>query len=121
MIGTIAYMLVVAVALVVPASAPHVQRGYLQDIPFGRRLIADVAVNTAIFVPIGWGLHRMARRRGHALPVRILVAVGLAAAFSLTMETIQAWLPNRYSSAIDVLANALGAALGAWLESRRAG
>lgn len=36
------------------------------------------------------------------------------------MATIQAWLPNRYSSLADVLANTLGATAGAWLESRYA-
>jgi glycopeptide antibiotics resistance protein len=118
LIGTILYMFVVAAALVVPASPPHVYRGYLQDIPLGRRLVADVALNIAIFVPIGWGLHRIARRRGGASRTRLLVAVILAAAFSLAMETVQAWLPNRYSSAVDVLANTLGATVGAWMESR---
>ena len=118
LIGTIVYMLVVAAALVVPASPPHVSRGYLQDIPLGRRLVADVAVNVAMFVPIGWGLRRAARRRGGAPRTRLLQAVILAAAFSLTMESLQAWLPNRYSSVVDVLANTLGAIIGAWLESR---
>jgi glycopeptide antibiotics resistance protein len=118
LIGTIIYMLVVAAALAVPASAPHAYRGYLQDIPLGRRLVADVALNVAMFVPIGWGLHRAARRRGGALRTRLLRAVILAAAFSLTMETVQAWLPNRYSSVVDVLANTLGATIGAWLQSR---
>lgn len=116
--GTILYMLVVAAALMVPASPPHVYRGYLQDIALGRRLVADVALNLAIFVPIGWGLHRTARRRGAAPRTRLLVAAILAAAFSLTMETLQAWLPNRYSSVVDVLANTFGATIGAWIESR---
>jgi glycopeptide antibiotics resistance protein len=118
LIGTILYMLVVAAALVVPASPPHVYRGYLQDFALGRRLVADVTLNLAIFVPIGWGLHRTARHRGAAPRTQLLVAASVAAAFSLTMETLQAWLPNRYSSVIDVLANTLGATIGAWIESR---
>ena len=117
LIGTLIYMLVVAAALMVPASAPHANRGYLQDIPLGRRLVADIALNVAMFVPMGWGLHRAARRRG-APRTPLLRAVILAAAFSLTMETVQAWLPNRYSSVVDVLANTLGATIGAWLEAR---
>jgi glycopeptide antibiotics resistance protein len=103
----------VAAALVVPASPPHAYRGYLQDIPLGRSLVADVALNVAMFVPIGWGLHRAGAPRR-----RLLRAVILAAAFSLTMETVQAWLPNRYSSVVDVLANTLGATIGAWLQAR---
>jgi VanZ family protein len=42
------------------------------------------------------------------------------ALFSLLMETVQYFLPTRYSSAIDVAANAFGGGLGGWFE-RRAG
>lgn len=111
LIGTVVYTVIMVAALVIPASPPHAQRGYLRDIPLGRRLVADVALNVAIFVPIGWGVRR-------AGSTSLLAAVVLAAAFSLGMETIQAWLPNRYSSLADVLANTLGATAGAWLESR---
>ena len=97
LIGTILYMLVVAAALMVPAGRPGA---------------------VSIFVPIGWGLHRSVRRRGAAPRTRLLVVAILAAAYSLTMETLQAWLPNRYSSVVDVLANTLGATIGAWIESR---
>jgi VanZ family protein len=41
-----------------------------------------------------------------------------AALFSAVMETLQFWLPGRYSSVVDVAANTLGAALGAWAEAR---
>lgn len=111
LIGTLVYTIIVVAALVIPASPPHAQRGYLRDIPLGRRLVADVALNVAIFVPIGWGVRR-------AGSTSLLAAVVLAAAFSLGMETIQAWLPNRYSSLADVLANTLGATAGAWLEAK---
>ena len=113
LIGTVVYTVIMVAALVIPASPPHAQRGYLRDIPLGRRLVADVALNVAIFVPIGWGVRR-------AGSTSLLAAVVLAAAFSLGMETIQAWLPNRYSSLADVLANTLGATAGAWLASRYA-
>ena len=113
LIGTVVYTIIVVAALVIPASPPHAQRGYLRDIPLGRRLVSDLALNVAIFVPIGWGVRR-------AGSTSLLVAVVLAAAFSLGMETIQAWLPNRYSSLADVLANTLGATGGAWLEARYA-
>jgi len=111
LIGTVVYTIIVVAALVVPASPPHAQRGYLRDNPLGRRLVADLALNVAIFVPIGWGVRRAGR-------TSLLAAVVLAAAFSLGMESLQAWLPNRYSSLADVLANTLGATAGAWLEAR---
>ena len=118
LLGTLVYTLVVIAALVMPAGTPHVQRGYLLDFSHGRRLVADLAVNVAIFVPIGWGLCRAARRPGGSCRTPWLVAIVLAAAFSLVMETVQAWLPNRYSSAADVVANTLGAAVGAFIEAR---
>ena len=118
LLGTLVYTLIVIAALVMPAGTPHVQRGYLLDFSYGRRLVADVAINVVIFVPIGWGLCRAARRSGGSSRIPWLVAVVLAAVFSLLMETVQAWLPNRYSSAADVMANTLGAAIGAFLEGR---
>lgn len=118
LIGTIVYMLIVVAALIVPASPPHVHRGFLLDTPLGRRLATDVALNVVIFIPIGWGLRRAAGRPGAARSAPMLMSVALAAAFSLVMEAVQVWLPNRYSSLADVVANTIGATLGAWMESR---
>ena len=120
LLGTLAYLLLLTVILVAPTGAPHAHRGYLTEyqLPLGRRLIADVAVNIAIFVPLGWGLRGTGRSLG--LPPRILLlgAPLVAALFSLLMETIQFWLPARYSSIVDVAANTVGAVLGARGESR---
>jgi glycopeptide antibiotics resistance protein len=120
LLGTIAYMLVVVVILIVPAAAPHARSGYLTEyqLPIGRRFIGDVIVNIAMFVPIGWGLHRVARHLGAPTrPLALAVAL-VAAAFSVLMETAQFWLPARYSSIVDVVANTLGATLGAFSEHR---
>jgi glycopeptide antibiotics resistance protein len=118
--ATVAYMLVVVALLVVPTSAPHEPRGYLTEyqLTLGRRVVADVAVNIAIFVPIGWGLHRGGRRLRVRPGARLLGVAVAAALFSAVMETLQFWLPGRYSSVVDVAANTLGAALGAWAEAR---
>jgi len=120
LIGTLVYTILLVILLVAPLSAPHVHRGYLMEfrLPIGRRLIADVAVNIAIFAPLGWGLHRSARRLDLGPSTRFLVVVGSAAAFSLAMETVQYWLPGRYSSIVDVAVNTVGAAVGAWTEAR---
>jgi glycopeptide antibiotics resistance protein len=113
-------MLVVVALLVVPTSAPHEPRGYLTEyqLTLGRRVLADFAVNIAIFVPIGWGLHRGGRRLRVRPGARLLGAAVAAALFSAVMETVQFWLPGRYSSLVDVGANTLGAVLGAWAEAR---
>jgi VanZ family protein len=117
LLATLAYMVLVVAVLIAPARPPHGPRAYLTEyeLPLGRRALVDVMVNVALFVPIGWGLHRAGRRRG-VPPAALLGAVGVTAAvFSGAMETIQFWLP-RYSSIIDVAANTAGGLLGAWSE-----
>jgi glycopeptide antibiotics resistance protein len=122
LLGTLTYMLIVAVVLVVPVSAPHARRGYLTEyqIVAGRRLVADVVVNIAMFAPIGWGLHRTGRALRVSPQALILVATVVAMLFSLMMEALQLWLPARYSSIMDVVANSVGAVIGAWSEHRYA-
>jgi VanZ family protein len=47
-----------------------------------------------------------------------MLTAGIAGAvFSLSMETVQYFLPYRYSSVIDVAANTLGAVLGGSVEA----
>lgn len=74
--------------------------------------LQDVAVNVAAYVPlgfllsIGWGA-----RYG---PARGAVAAAVAASvLSLAMEAGQMFLPSRIASNVDLLANAVGALLGA--------
>lgn len=72
----------------------------------------DVIVNVAAYVPlgllasIGWGA-RFGPARG------ALAAALAAAALSLTMEAAQMFLHSRIASNVDLLANSLGALLGA--------
>lgn len=111
--GTLLYALILVAILVVPISRPHVRHGYLREFPqsITRRFIADVGMNILLFVPLGWGLYRTARRVGVRSP---MLAAGVAGAlFSLTMETVQYVLPYRYSSMVDVAADTLGVLLGA--------
>lgn len=70
-------------------------------------LVRDLVVNVLGFVPLG-GL--LAWRRGKRGVVYALLA---AAALSLAIELLQPWIPGRSSSAVDLLTNVLGAALGA--------
>jgi VanZ family protein len=110
---------VLTALLVMPMPGTHVRRGYLRE--FGlrspRHAVADVVGNVAVFVPLGWGLHRVLRllRLFRDTPTIITVA-GTVALYSLTMETVQYFLPTRYSSIIDVVADTAGGSLGAWIE-----
>ena len=77
-------------------------------------IAADIALNIAGFVPFGFLLtafFRCATRSKHAVSTAILVG----ALTSLTIELLQAYIPQRSSGMTDVLTNTLGTALGAVL------
>jgi glycopeptide antibiotics resistance protein len=74
-----------------------------------------VLANVGLFVPLGLAEGRLVdhvfERRAWTL---LLVAVDVAL-LSFIGETVQLWLPARSSSVVDLVANTLGGALGAWL------
>ncbi|HXH82517.1 MAG TPA: VanZ family protein [Candidatus Tectomicrobia bacterium] len=80
----------------------------------------DATLNVLLFVPLGILLRQVAadaRLRG----LRALLAVVTAGcAFSLGIEVLQFWLPLRFSSWLDVVANTAGAWVGAGIRSLRA-
>jgi VanZ family protein len=121
LIGTIIYASVLTVLLVVPMTDAHIRRAYLRESSVRplRHAMIDIAANVVMFIPLGWGLHRVIRRlQCFRERTNLIVVTAAVACFSLVMETVQYFLPSRYSSAIDVAADALGAGLGAWLERR---
>lgn len=66
----------------------------------------DIIYNVALFVPLGLGLRLAGRRVSW-------IILG-SAALSTTIEFIQwHWIPTRYSSLADIVANTIGAAAGA--------
>jgi VanZ family protein len=77
-------------------------------IPPEGALVADLLLNVVLFLPLGFLLHRLSAGR---VGVRRIAMV--AAAFSLGIEVAQIFLPNRYPTASDVVANCLGGGLGA--------
>ena len=88
----------------------------------------DVLLNIAGYIPLGLALTLalFPRFRGaHAFAIGIL----LPGTFSILVEGIQTYLPGRYSSVLDVVANVAGAAIGAaiavlvtpWLTDHRGG
>lgn len=72
---------------------------------------ADLLVNVLAYLPLGALLAGGAGRR----PLRVALAIAVAAAFSLTVEALQACMPARVSSWTDLLANMAGAGLGTLL------
>jgi VanZ family protein len=84
----------------------------------GLRLIVrafDVAMNIAMFVPIGF-IHGLSRPRGSSRD--LLGAAGLGLGISALIESAQFFAPGRYPSPVDLATNASGAGLGAWLADR---
>jgi len=76
----------------------------------------DVAANVAAYLPIGLLLTVwLARRLSLAMtPAAVLATLG-GAALSLGLECLQALLPDRVPSRLDLLANSAGGAAGALL------
>jgi hypothetical protein len=68
--------------------------------------VTDVVLNVALFMPIGVALHRTFRWT-------VLRVVAGAAVASACIEAMQVFIAPRYSTVSDVVANALGAMLGA--------
>jgi hypothetical protein len=74
----------------------------------------DWAQNLLGFIPLGWLIALVRTPRPS-----VFVASVLCAALSVTIELGQIFLPTRIPSADDLILNALGGAIGAWLAKRR--
>ena len=73
---------------------------------------SDIAFNVIAYLPLGMLAclyFRGVNEGRHA----ILKAVVLGAVFSLAMEALQLFVPNRHASSVDLASNACGALLGA--------
>ncbi|HEY4132639.1 MAG TPA: VanZ family protein, partial [Gemmatimonadaceae bacterium] len=72
----------------------------------------DIIANILFFVPLGF-LYPLSRKsREHASILRTIL---FATAISCSIETIQLFEPERFTSVIDVITNAAGAGLGAMI------
>ena|SRR5215475_2082801 len=75
--------------------------------------VRDFVLNVGIFMPIGFVLGRRREDERGLRAESFVVTVVTAAAYSLAVESAQYWLAWRASSFFDVVANTLGAGLGA--------
>ncbi|MEQ1519467.1 MAG: VanZ family protein, partial [Usitatibacteraceae bacterium] len=82
----------------------------------------DTLLNVAAYIPFGAMLASLLRDRAQHGLSRIMsdaqiwiAAVTIGAATSCAFELLQAFLPARVSSSVDLLANTFGAAVGAAL------
>jgi VanZ family protein len=74
--------------------------------------ITDVAVNVVVYIPLGLMLAGLMRRSMGAVAA-VVSATLLGGTLSLTMETLQMFLPGRVSSVLDLETNTLGTLIGA--------
>ena len=118
---TLAYVLLLVVGLAMPlrdsrgrAEAYRRQHHALSlGVPPSLRGKArDLSLNVLLFIPLGVLGARSLRRAGVAPLPALLATVGGSMALSLSMETLQHFIPGRYSSLVDVLMNGGGAAIG---------
>jgi VanZ family protein len=70
----------------------------------------DVLANAIAYVPFGFFVALVPRRRPPA--GRLSVAIAAGAALSFAMETLQMFVPPRDANVVDLAANAAGAAIG---------
>ena len=112
----LAYLLIIVYASLQPFRhwrAPAPETYHFLAAPFPRYItLTDVLINISAYVPLGFMLALSLRRWLRAKPA-FAASVLLAIAVSITMEGIQMYLPARISSNVDVLANSVGALIGA--------
>ncbi len=106
--------------VVIPGIYQVVQKKFLSapwnDLAHGQPDYSDIVVNVLGFMPFGFCffLHRRSVRPDRrAANFWLVILTG--AAVSLTIELVQAWLPNRDSSMTDLLTNIFGTLLGVLL------
>ncbi|HZI82281.1 MAG TPA: VanZ family protein [Casimicrobiaceae bacterium] len=75
-----------------------------------RFTLFDVALNVAAYAPFGFFLALTGARRSAI--ARFAVGTGIGALLSLSMESLQMFLPTRDASVVDLASNTAGAGLG---------
>lgn len=96
-----------------PASPPRILVHAWPKV-IDRDVVQDVAVNVAIYLPLGlFGF--LALRQNMRTTSAVVVTVMIGLVLSSSMEMIQLFVPERECSAADVVSNVAGTAIGAGL------
>ena len=99
------------VARELPASPLYILLHSWNSSVLDRRFISDIAINIAIYMPLGMaGFLALRRYRSRVLP--ILAPFALGTLLSAAIEMTQLYTPHRTCSAVDLVDNMLGSALG---------
>jgi hypothetical protein len=89
-------------------------RAFWKEFYPNRAYLNEVLINVTGFVPFGF-FFCMYLSSGQASRRIVVATILLGAAFSLTIEVLQWFIPMRDSGTTDILTNSLGTALGAML------
>jgi hypothetical protein len=80
---------------------------------FDSRFIRDIIINLIGFIPLGFFLNATFVKAGGSFKRHgVLITIVLCFTVSLSIETLQAWMPSRSSDCLDLVLNTLGALLG---------
>lgn len=83
----------------------------------GREEALDAAVNVALFVPLGFLGHRWWRAGSPPSWATVTALLTIICLLAASVEIVQIFLPWRSASVADVLSDAMGAAVGAGIDS----
>jgi glycopeptide antibiotics resistance protein len=116
----VGYVLMLVVLLTAPIGNSHRSRGYLNETPsrVTQRVVNDSLINLAMFAPLGWGLRGLIGQRLNVV-VAVAAVTVIGGLFSVSMETLQYFLPRRYSSIFDVVFNTIGTVIGSLVAQLR--
>ena len=89
-----------------------------KEITHDRAYVDDVARNIVGFVPLGIAVYLYFLRRRQSNAAMLTILLGFAT--SLTIEIVQAYIPQRFSGMTDIITNGSGTALGVLLLQPRA-
>lgn len=74
--------------------------------------VVEPLANILLFVPLGFSLASVLKKRGHRWLTVFIAATALGSGLSLFVESVQVFIPARHSTVMDLLTNSLGALLG---------
>ncbi len=78
-------------------------------------MFLDFSLNVLLFVPFGFGLSALMRRRGRSRWAALIAALALGAGVSYSVEVLQFYIPARDSGWEDVISNSTGSVAGFFL------
>jgi glycopeptide antibiotics resistance protein len=82
------------------------------DFRFVTPYVADLLNNILLFLPIGFSVAAMMRKRKLGEPAVFLMAVAAGFGLSFAVEVLQVFLPDRFPAVSDVVSNSAGAGFG---------